>query len=153
MLVTGASKGAGRAIALSYARAGASGIAVAIGARSELLYLSKELTEAAKESGRCVPHVVAPKLDITDRKSVDVAAEIVRSELQYLDILIDSAGQMEKFSTIVDSDPDAWWNVYKTNLFGAYLVTKAFVPLLEALPKRLGTIVTMSSIGLICTTL
>ena len=56
VLITGASKGVGRATALSYAAAGASGIVIA--ARSDLSSMAKELQIAAAQADRSPPKIV-----------------------------------------------------------------------------------------------
>ncbi|OCL06762.1 oxidoreductase-like protein [Glonium stellatum] len=143
-LVTGASKGIGRSTALSFARAGASNIAIA--ARSSLSVVAEEIRKAAKAANRHIPNVLEIRLDVTDKDSVDDARKLVSDKFGgKLDILISNAGSSEPWVPLVDSDPDNWWSSYTTNVKGQYLVTRAFLPLL--FKSELKTIVGLSSIG------
>jgi NAD(P)-dependent dehydrogenase (short-subunit alcohol dehydrogenase family) len=105
VFITGASKGIGRATALSYAAAGCSKIAV--GARSDLSSLVKEIKEAAGQ--RQPPKVVSLKLDVTSEDSVKAATETIAKEFDgSLDVLINNAGYLEDWKPMVDSDPTEW---------------------------------------------
>ena len=144
VLITGASKGCGRATALSFARAGASGIAV--GARSSLSALETEILSIAKEMGHPPPTVVVLKMDVEDKANLtSVAREVEEKFNGRLDILINNAGYLGDFTPIVESDPDDWWKTWSVNVNGVYLVTRAFLPLmLKGGDKQ---IVNLSSVG------
>ncbi|KAI9660433.1 MAG: hypothetical protein M1821_009783 [Bathelium mastoideum] len=141
VLITGANKGVGRAISLGYARAGASQIAVA--ARSSVS--TEEIFEAAKQAGRPKPHVLTVQLDVTDRKSTELAANVVEREFGKLDILVNNAGYLGKWVPLVQSDPDDWWTNYEVNVKGVYLVSRGFIPLL--LKSEFKTVVNITSAG------
>jgi NAD(P)-dependent dehydrogenase (short-subunit alcohol dehydrogenase family) len=144
VLITGASKGVGKATAISYAKAGASFIALA--ARSSLSTIAQEVKDAATHAGRPEPKILTISLDVTDRASVSAAAQQVSTAFDNrLDILINNAGYLSSFSSIADSDPDEWWRDWEVNVKGVYLVTRAFWPLLLA--STLKTIINVSSIG------
>ena len=150
VLITGASKGVGRATALSYARAGASAIAIA--ARSDLSSVVQEVRDAATSAGRSEPKVLAlSAVDISDKESVQQAADRVSREFGHVDILINNAGTLEPWIPLAESDPDVWWNSWKINVLGTYLVTRAIIPLMKASkkPSQGGrrTIITVSSAG------
>ncbi|KAI0074416.1 putative oxidoreductase [Panus rudis PR-1116 ss-1] len=144
VLVTGASRGIGKETALSFARAGASGIA--IGARSSLASLEGELHEAAKAAGRPAPRVVTVALNVTDISSVDAAIQTIKRELGGLDILVNNAGYSEVWRTIHESDPVDWWRTWEINVKGMYLVTRAAIPLLLE-SHGLKTILNVGSAG------
>ncbi|KAI2467188.1 NAD(P)-binding protein [Annulohypoxylon bovei var. microspora] len=142
VFISGASRGLGRAMAVSFTKAGAS--MIAIGARSDLSTTAKEMKAAAASVGKPEPTILLLKLDVSDRKSVDEAAEQVKKSFGYIDIVINNAGVFYG-SLIVDSDPEEWWKVFQINLVGPYLVARAFIPLLlEGSGK---TIITLSSVG------
>ncbi|KAK6379909.1 hypothetical protein LTS17_005983 [Exophiala oligosperma] len=143
VLITGASKGIGRATALSFAKAGASGIVLL--ARSDLSSLEKELLEKAKAAGRTPPKVLCLTVDATDRAQVEKAAKEVESRFGSIDILINNAGYLEKSQLMGDSDPDEWWYVYEINVKAVYLMTRSFLPLV--LKSKDKTIIVTSSIG------
>ncbi len=145
VFITGASKGIGKAITLSFAKAGASFIAV--GARSNLKPLEQAIEDAAASADRIAPQVLLITLDVTSQKSVDNAAAEVEKQFGKLDILINNAGVVEPPTPIADSDPETWWNTWTINVRGPYLVTRAFLPLL--LKGDYKQIVNMSSVGAI----
>jgi NAD(P)-dependent dehydrogenase (short-subunit alcohol dehydrogenase family) len=94
ILVTGASKGLGKDNAVSFARAGASKIAIA--ARSGLEDVEKQMKEAAQKAGRKEPTILSLKLDVTDKQSVSDAVAKIEQEFGSLDIVINNAGYLEK---------------------------------------------------------
>ena len=143
VIITGASRGIGRATALSYAKAGASGIVVL--ARSDLSSLKDDLIEAAKDAGRAAPKVLGLSVDATDRTAIEKAANQVTEAFGKVDILINNAGYLEQLAHIDSSDPEEWWKTWEINVKGVYLMTKFFLPLL--LKSELKTVVVVSSIG------
>lgn len=145
VLITGASKGIGRETALSYAKSGASKIA--LGARSSLSSLSSDLVSTAKAAGHPAPQILTLELDVTSHSSVAVAAEKVTAEFGGLDVLINNAGYLEPFVKIADSNPEDWSRVWDVNVKGVYNTTRAFLPLLLATQGGLKTILNVSSIG------
>jgi len=147
VLITGASKGIGRATALSFAKAGASGIVLL--ARSDLASLESEILETAKAANRSAPKVLRLAVDTTDRAQVEKAAKEVESSLGSIDILINNAGYLEENRPLVESDPDEWWYVYEVNVKGVYLVTRSFLPLM--LKSKDKTVIVTSSIGAVTT--
>jgi len=145
VLVTGASKGLGKDNAISFARAGASKIAIA--ARSGMEEVEKEMKAAAQRAGKKEPTVLSLKLDVMDKQSVSDAVAKIEKEFGGLDIVINNAGALEQFTPIADSDPDDWWRTWQVNTFGAYLVARGTIPLLLKKEGGLKTILNVSSIG------
>ena len=160
IFVSGASRGLGKAIALAFAKAGASHIA--IGARSSLAEVEKDIKKAAASTGRKEPHLLCLKLEITDASSIQNAAAEVENTFGKLDVLINNAGVIGDRVPILESDPDSWWQTCSSllarpnqkftdceagnvNVRGPYLVSRALVPLL--LKGEQKTIVTISSVG------
>jgi NAD(P)-dependent dehydrogenase (short-subunit alcohol dehydrogenase family) len=117
VVIAGASKGIGRATALSYAKAGASGIVVL--ARSDLSSLKSELASAAKSANRKEPEVLSVKVDTTDRVTVESAAKEVERVFGHVDILINNAAYLEAPKPIADTDPDSWWQTWEVNVKGS----------------------------------
>ncbi|KAL8833063.1 MAG: hypothetical protein Q9170_004525 [Blastenia crenularia] len=128
VVITGASKGIGRATAIAYARAGAA--AIGLGARSDLSEVEKQVQKAAADAGKKAPHVFSFKLDIQSRQSVEEAAKEVEKAFGSVDVLVNNAGYLAKFVPMVDSDPDDWWMTWEINIRGIYLMTRSFLPLL-----------------------
>lgn len=143
VFICGASKGIGRATTLSFAKAGAS--CIAIGARSDQVALEKDIKDAAVAAKKDPPKVLQIKLDVTDQKSVERAASDVEQQFGRLDILVHNAGVLGTSNPIVDSDPENWWRTWNVNLRGPYLVTRAFLPLM--LKEGDKQIVNVSSVG------
>lgn len=143
VFVTGGSRGLGRVMVLSFARAGASFIAV--GARSDLSHVAKDTAAAALSANRPAPKFLAIKLDIADPQSVTDAAAAVEKEFGRCDIVVNNAGVIGNFALIGDSNPDVWWSVLEVNLRGPYLISHAFLPLL--LKTGDAYVVNVSSVG------
>ena len=142
VFICGASKGIGKSITLSFAKAGVSSIA--IGARSDQASLVKDIGEVAAAAKKSAPQVLQIKLDVTRQESVDSAAIEVEKQFGRLDIIVNNAGALDS-APIAESDPDTWWNVWAINIRGPYLVTRAFLPLmLKGGDKQ---IVNVSSVG------
>jgi NAD(P)-dependent dehydrogenase (short-subunit alcohol dehydrogenase family) len=144
VLITGASRGVGKATAISFAKAGASGIA--LGARSSLDDIAASVRAAAKESGRPQPKILTLSLDVVDRKSVEAAKEEVSKAFDgKLDVLINNAGYISKITPMGETDPDDWWRDWEVNIKGTYLMSRTFLPLL--LQSSSKTAINISSIG------
>ncbi|KAI9807938.1 MAG: hypothetical protein M1825_005244 [Sarcosagium campestre] len=143
VLITGASKGIGRAIALSYAEGGVSYLA--LGARTNVDEVEAAVLEAAKNSYKTPPKVLKLLLDVTDVSSVSAAIEAVDQAFPKLDVLVNNAGCLEAPTPIADSDPEKWWHTWEVNMRGTYLTTRACLPLLLKGGDK--TIVSISSIG------
>jgi len=111
ILITGASRGLGRAIAVSFAKAGASYIALA--ARSNLEDSEKEVKDAAAAAGRPEPKVLKLGVDVSDAGSVRAAMEEVGKEFGKLDVVVNNAGVLGAKQRVVDSEPEAWWETCK----------------------------------------
>ncbi|KAI1213506.1 NAD(P)-binding protein [Annulohypoxylon truncatum] len=130
VFITGASKGVGKEIALSFAIAGCSKIGV--GARSDLSDVVVEIKQAAIKAGRKnEPKVVSVRLDVTSEDSVEAAAKTISDEFGgKLDILINNAGYLPEWLQVGASKADEWWTTYEVNVKGVYLCSKYFIPLL-----------------------
>ena len=138
-LVTGASRGIGRAVARGYAREGA---AVAVTARSAA-ELQSFVDEVQQDGGR----VVAIAADLGD---VAAPAQLVRQVLDSfgtIDILVNNAGIGGSAgpNPVVDFDDSLWHKTLALNLTAPYLLTKAVLPIL--LSKKWGRIINIASIN------
>ncbi|KAK0099336.1 hypothetical protein ONS95_006304 [Cadophora gregata] len=130
IFISGASKGVGRATAISFAQAGASGIA--LGARSDFgTTISHEILTAALKAGKHPPpEILTLTLDVTDPSSVQAAAKQTETAFGRLDILINNAGYLSPFVPLLVADMDDHWRNFEVNLKGVYLMTRAFLPLM-----------------------
>ena len=145
IFVTGGSKGFGRAMVLSFAKAGASYLAA--GARSDMSLLGRDVIAAAESAKRPIPKFLPVRLDVTDEKSVNAAANFVKAEFGRCDILINNAGIMGCLKPIAESDPAEWWQNFEVNVRGTYLISRAFIPLLLDSENGQKTVINVSSVG------
>jgi NAD(P)-dependent dehydrogenase (short-subunit alcohol dehydrogenase family) len=134
-LVTGANKGIGKEIARQL---GAKGVFVLLGARDRTRGEQAE----ADLRGQGVSVQFIP-LDVTDQQSVDQAAARLAQQYGRLDILVNNAGIALDWVPPSELDPEILKKTYETNVFGAFRVTKAMLPLLKK--SKAGRIVNMSS--------
>ncbi|MDX6265249.1 MAG: hypothetical protein QOH84_6937 [Kribbellaceae bacterium] len=72
------------------------------------------------------------QLDVTDDESVLSAAKQVRDEVGHLDVLVNNAGIPGPFRPEPELTADDFQTVYDVNVFGAFRVLRAFLPLLKA---------------------
>ena len=126
-LVTGASKGIGRAIALELGRAGASVVVHYNSGRDEAEAVAAEI------GGR------AAQADVSD----PAAARALVEDAGELDILVNNAG-LTRDGLIARMSDDDWETVLRTNLFGAFYTCRAAAR--GMMRRRAGAIVNVSSI-------
>ena len=125
-MLTGASKGIGRAMAFAVAQSGARGLVLL--ARSSLDAV-KERCLATQRPG-CPLEVMTIQTDVANNDQVVAAAKQVEDTFGRVDVVINNAGYAERYNYIADSDPDDWWKGWNVNMRGTYHVTRAFLPLL-----------------------
>jgi NAD(P)-dependent dehydrogenase (short-subunit alcohol dehydrogenase family) len=125
-LITGANKGIGLETARQL---GDRGVTVLAGARDEARGLEAE--QALRDGGADARFV---RLDVTDPKSAQEAADWVDREYGRLDILVNNAGIARAGGPPSQTDLDAMREVYETNVFGVIIVTNAMLPLLRRAP-------------------
>ena len=135
-VVTGASRGIGKAIAFAFARAGAK-VVLAARTRETLEQVAVELQDSGAEA-LAVP---------TDVTNVDAVKQLIQRTLdvhQHVDILINNAG-IGYFGPVVDFDPDDWDTVLNSNLKAVYLCAKYALP--SMLARGSGQIINVLSIA------
>jgi len=138
-LVTGGSRGIGRAICVELAR---QGVHVAINYRSseEAAGKTKSLVEAAGGSGELLP------FDVTDAEAATSAVQELVRRRERIDILVHNAGVLAD-GLFVMMKRDAWDRVIGTALDGFYNVTQPAVA--QMIRQRSGSIVCISSLAAI----
>jgi NAD(P)-dependent dehydrogenase (short-subunit alcohol dehydrogenase family) len=136
-LVTGASSGIGKHVALAYAQAGA---AVAIAARHE-----EPLQEVAAEivagGGTAIPITC----DVTQPEPVAVMLKKVDDELGGIDIAVCNAGIIN-FTGLLDMGLEEFQNMQNTNVNGVFLTAQAAAKAMVA-QQRAGSIITTASMS------
>jgi NAD(P)-dependent dehydrogenase (short-subunit alcohol dehydrogenase family) len=143
-IVTGASRGIGKAIAIGYAREGAS---VVVAARTEVEKdrnlpgtISRTKQEIEERGGKAL----AVHCDVTDEASVAAMVEKCLGAFGKVDILVNNAGVAFHYP-IVDTPLKRWEIVLRVNLTGAFLCAKAVLP--GMIEQRHGSIINLSSLA------
>ena len=154
-LITGASRGIGRALALAFAREGAQ---LSLWGRS-MRGLNSAVREIGKERSTRQGVTDAPKLwrrsagsrdilplsvDVSKERNVTRGVERVLNHFQKVDILVNNAG-FAAFKSVLETPVEDWDRMMAVNLRGAFLSTKAVLP--SMLKRRKGDIVLMASIA------
>jgi 3-oxoacyl-[acyl-carrier protein] reductase len=134
-LVTGASRGLGKAIALALAAEGATIAAVA---RSEDAL--KETVEAIRGAGSAAEPFA---LDVSDGTAAEALAEKVAAKFGHIDILVNNAG-VTRDGLLMRMKSEDWDAVVNTNLKGAFNLTKPVGRMM--VKQRSGKIVNISSV-------
>jgi 3-oxoacyl-[acyl-carrier protein] reductase len=121
-VVTGSSRGIGKAIALGLAEAGADVIVTYREKREDAQSMVKQIEAMGRRA-------VALPLDVTDRASVEALAKDARG-FGPISILVNNAGinKPTDYDQIADAD---WDNIVNTNLRGPFLCSQVFLPLLK----------------------
>jgi len=138
-LVTGASKGLGRAMALALAKNGAR-VALVSRDREKLESVAREIGEAGASAGGGADVFVA---DITSEDQVKRVEKEVAEKLGKIQILINNAG-MNLRKNITDFTLEEWRSVQDTNLTSVFLMCRTFVPHMKG--SGYGRILNMTSI-------
>ena len=133
-VITGGSRGIGKAIAILLAKKGANVIICA--RKAEDLKIVSDLIR--RDGGHC-SYVVA---DISDEKQVDSLVEDVMRNYGRIDILVNNAG-VGVYNPLIYSSLNDWESVINTNLKGPFLCSKAFVPFM--IQQKKGYIINIAS--------
>jgi 3-oxoacyl-[acyl-carrier protein] reductase len=160
-LVTGGSRGLGRADALTLARAGADvAIADILGeseagseetdrygklatvARQQGMVHTEETAEEIRAMGR---RALAIRCDVTDREQVRATVGRVVSELGAVDILVNNAATLDHVGRLADQRPELWERDLRVNLSGAFNCAQAVFPHMQE--RGWGRIVSMASVA------
>jgi 2-deoxy-D-gluconate 3-dehydrogenase len=136
-LVTGASRGIGRAIALGFADAGAD-LAVAARTESDLETLVKEIDTLGRKA-------VAITTDVRDRDSIAAMFDRTIAEFGRLDILVNNAGGSNFMSPIVALRPEGWDKLRTLNLDSVFHATQ--IGAQKMLESGGGSIIQISSVA------
>jgi 3-oxoacyl-[acyl-carrier protein] reductase len=162
-VVTGGSRGLGRADCLALARAGADVVVTDI-----LLESDPELQQTAQESGSVLAqfftsqHVVyseatsaeirkmgrrsaAMRLDVTDREQIAAVFKQIVDEFGSIDILVNNAATLDHVAQVDMQNDDLWDRDVRVNLSGAFNCTKAAFPYMRE--RNWGRIVYMASVA------
>jgi 3-oxoacyl-[acyl-carrier protein] reductase len=135
-LVTGASRGIGREIALGLAKQGADVVVNYSGSEERANQVAAEI----KELGR---NAIAVQCDVSNSESVASMVKATIDTFGKLDILVNNAG-ITKDNLLMRMKEDEWDDVININLKGVFLCTKAVTR--QMMKQRSGRIINISSI-------
>jgi len=124
VLITGASRGLGRAFAHALAERGAR---VALTGRS-----ADALQRTVDELGQPPDRVLAVPADVTDPDAAAGAIAAVEARLGSISVLINNAGQLRAVGSIGVADPAEWWREVEVNLRGPFLYAHGVLPRMRA---------------------
>jgi 3-oxoacyl-[acyl-carrier protein] reductase len=159
-VVTGGSRGLGRADALTLARAGADVVIADIlveSDESEDAERYGRLAQAARAAGLVRTEATAReieglgrrslaiKCDVTDTEQVDAAVARAVDELGSVDILVNNAGTLDHLGRLLNQSPELWERDLRVNLTGAFNCARAVWPHMQQ--RGWGRIVNMASVA------
>jgi len=139
-IVTGASSGIGRAIAITFAREGARMVLADLRSSSRLAEETPATAEAIGAAGGTALFV---QTDMTRREQVDALVETAVERFGRVDILVNNAGSFIR-NAIVEASDDEWAAVLGLNLMGYVYACRRAIP--HMLEQGRGKIINMSSI-------
>lgn len=133
-IITGGSRGLGKAIAIAFAK---EGIDVAITGRNE-----KKLQETVAELKALGINTTYEVFNVGNYEEVKTGIKNIISNLGSVDILVNNAG-IAAFGTLNEMEVETWEKIIQTNVLGMYYVTKEVLPYL--IEKNEGDIFNVSS--------
>jgi NAD(P)-dependent dehydrogenase (short-subunit alcohol dehydrogenase family) len=134
-VVTGAGRGIGKVVALTFAKAGATVVACA--------RTPAEIEETAAEIRAAGGTATVSALDVTDEPSVNEAFAAIHAEHGVIDILVNNAGTNLALGQIWEVDPADWRRDIETSLYGPFFCSRAVLPAM--VERGAGRIINLSS--------
>jgi NAD(P)-dependent dehydrogenase (short-subunit alcohol dehydrogenase family) len=125
IVITGAGRGLGRALALGLAKEGAR-IAVLARDEQQAAHTVKEIAATSPDA----PEAFGVAADVADEAQVRAAAAMVDARWGRVDALINNAGWMPPVTGVLDIDVTDLHRVVDSNLVGCFLTTKHFAPIM-----------------------
>jgi 3-oxoacyl-[acyl-carrier protein] reductase len=146
-LVTGAGRGIGAAIATTLAALGARTILCGRtrAALEQTAAAIQKSTSQTKIASSAIASASIIECDVSNLRSVESMAETVNRTFGRLDILVNNAGIMGPTSPLHELPPDAWDQIFNTNLRGVYYTIRSLAPLM--IRARSGHIINISSLA------
>jgi NAD(P)-dependent dehydrogenase (short-subunit alcohol dehydrogenase family) len=143
-IVTGASRGIGKAISIGFAQEGADVVVAARSDKEKDERLPGTIHKTAEEVARCGRRVLPVKCDVTSEKSVHDMVNAALKEFGKVDILVNNAG-VAFYYPVVETPLKRWEIVVDVNLKGVFISSKAVLP--SMIENRSGSIVNISSLA------
>ncbi|MGB8213210.1 MAG: SDR family oxidoreductase [Anaerolineales bacterium] len=136
-IVTGASRGLGKAIAVLFASQGAK---VVLAARSEQA-IAQNAAELLAEGYAAVPFVC----DVSDLQQVEALAQFAIQTFGHFDIWVNNAGVAGPYGATFDLSPEQFLGVLRTNMFGVY--NGSMQAMRHFLPRKSGKLINILGAG------
>jgi 3-oxoacyl-[acyl-carrier protein] reductase len=135
-LVTGSSRGIGRAIALTFAKEGADVIVNYEKTRERAEEVVKEIMAMGRKA-------IAVQADISRKNDVEKMVNSAIKEFGRIDVLVNNAGKAFYSPSVLEATEEDWVKTAQINLFGPYYAIQAVAPYM--IKQRYGKIVNISS--------
>lgn len=137
VLVTGAGRGIGRAIALNLA---AEGAYLSLAARGE-----EELRKTSLEVRRNGAECLIFPTDVSDPEQVQALVAATVARFGHIDVLVNNAGIQGPIGPLIENDDDAWLRTFQVNVLGTFYCAKRILP--HMMSRRRGKIINLSGGG------
>ena len=137
VLLTGASAGIGKEMALLFAEEGAKVVAVA--------RRMNRLEELEKQSKDFSGEIVALEGDISKNEDIDKMVDFTMDKYGKIDILVNNAGVLDNFTPLGELSDELWDKVIDINLTAPMKLARKLIPIMEKQEK--GNIINISSLG------
>jgi 3-oxoacyl-[acyl-carrier protein] reductase len=142
--ITGAGRGIGREIAMTFAHEGAD-LALVARTASELQETAQMIRAADPPEGKTEHRVITVTADVSQRADVERAVGLALAEFSRVDVLVNNAGVQPPIGALWQNDADEWMHAIAINLFGPMLCIKAVLP--GMMERKRGKIINLSGGG------
>lgn len=136
VIVTGSSRGIGKATALAFAREGCNVVVNYLKSRDLALQVAREIKRLGGEA-------IVVKADVSSWTQASRLVEKTIERFGGVDVLVNNAGYFE-LKKVIDMEPKDWINMFKVHVFGAFNMIKAVLPYM--IRRGEGAIINVSSI-------
>ena len=143
-IVTGASRGIGKAISIGFAKEGADVVAAARSDKEKNERFPGTIHETAAKVRECGRRSLAVKCDVTNEESVQAMVDAALKEFGRIDILVNNAG-VAFYYPVAQTPLKKWELVVDVNLKGVFLCSKEVLPAM--MEKKCGSIINISSLA------
>jgi NAD(P)-dependent dehydrogenase (short-subunit alcohol dehydrogenase family) len=136
-IITGGSRGIGKAISLAFAREGAK-VVVASRNKSHC----KEVADKINTEGG---EAISIQADVTSETDVARMVKQTKDKYQRIDVLVNNAAVILPYRAITELTLEEWNWMFNVNVTGPFLCSRAVIP--EMITQRSGKIINLSSVG------
>lgn len=126
ILVTGATAGIGKELAMTYAKHGATVVLLSRDTRK-----LEKVYDEIEAAGYPQPAFLPVNLQNNDPQQYQQIAEVIEKEFGHLDALVHNAGDLGLLAPIEHFDEETWFRVMHVNVNAEFLLTKYCIPLLR----------------------